>query len=419
MRKRRPVRQAAVSTLISPAGPLIDLNSITGSSSVRPADPDKRKQFSSMQQTDKSEYVEFKNIRKIYGRKEVLSDVSISIREGELLSLLGPSGCGKTTLLRILAGFVTPTRGEVRVGGKLLNPIPPNKRNVGMVFQHYCLFPHMTVYDNVTFGLKMRGLDRKTMESRAMEYLDLVHLADQRDRYPGQLSGGMKQRVALARVLAFQPSVLLLDEPFAALDRNLKDEMQFEVRKLQQLLKITTLFVTHDQKEAMTISDRIAVMNYGHIEHEGRPLEIYDHPRTRFVAEFLGVPHFFKASVVRAEDGLAVVELLDGKKLTVPVKKKPAAKDVWIAVRAERIQVAAAGDNEISGEIQEQDGCVRLPGEIGFTTNAGHIITYEIQVPGGPKLMVEAPRQEKSSGFEPGSRVLVEIMGHNCTLIER
>ena len=336
-----------------------------------------------------------------------------------MLSLLGPSGCGKTTLLRILAGFVTPTRGEVSVGGKLLNPIPPNKRNVGMVFQHYCLFPHMTVYDNVTFGLTMRGMNRKAICERAMECLDMVHLADLKNSYPGQLSGGMKQRLALARVLAFQPSVLLLDEPFAALDRNLKDEMQFEVRKLQQLLKITTLFVTHDQKEAMTISDRIAVMNYGQIEQEGKPLEIYDHPRTKFVAEFLGIPHFFDATVISASRDEATVELLGKQRLTVPVKNKPASSDVIIAVRGERIQVVARTENNEALTNQNPDECLHLPGVITFTTNAGSLITYEVQISHGPTLIVEAPRQEQCAGLEPNCEVDVTIMGHNCTLIER
>ncbi|MFH1137095.1 MAG: ABC transporter ATP-binding protein [Pseudomonadota bacterium] len=372
-----------------------------------------------MRQATPGEYVEFTDIRKVYGRKEVLSGVSVTIREGELLSLLGPSGCGKTTLLRILAGFATPTQGEVRVGGKLLNPIPPNKRNVGMVFQHYCLFPHLTVYDNVTFGLKMRGVDRAAMNKRAMEYLDLVHLADQKNRYPGQLSGGMKQRVALARVLAFQPNVLLLDEPFAALDRNLKDEMQFEVRKLQQLLKITTLFVTHDQKEAMTISDRIAVMNYGRIEHEGRPLEIYDHPRTKFVAEFLGVPHFFSGRVKGWDGGQATVELLDGKVLGIPVRERPSSPDVWVAVRAERIQLGAWNENKRTRAAGEADADLILPGVVVFTTNAGHIITYEVKIPDGTKLLVESPRRDLTAGFQPGDQVEVAIPGQNCILIER
>ncbi len=372
-----------------------------------------------MQQPYRSDYVEFKDIRKVYGRKEVLSGVSITVREGELLSLLGPSGCGKTTLLRILAGFVTPTQGDVRVGGKLLNPIPPNKRNVGMVFQNYCLFPHMTVYDNVTFGLKMRNMDPETMYKRAMECLDLVHLADLKNNYPGQLSGGMKQRVALARVLAFQPSVLLLDEPFAALDRNLKDEMQFEVRKLQQLLKITTLFVTHDQKEAMIISDRIAVMNYGQVEHEGRPLEIYDHPRTKFAAEFLGVPNFFSAKVICTNGDEATVGLPGRQRLTVPVKKKPTSSDISIAVRAERIQITAGNGNGKAMPDKNSAHSLHLPGVVAFTINAGSLITYEVQIPDGPKLIIEAPRQECSAGFEPGDEVEVVILGENCTLIER
>ncbi len=361
-------------------------------------------------------YVQFRDIHKIYGRKEVLAGVSVNIRKGELLSLLGPSGCGKTTLLRILAGFVNPSSGQVRVGGVVQNNIPPNKRNVGMVFQHYCLFPHMTVFDNVTFGLKMRGTDQATMEKRAMEYLDLVHLADQRNRYPGQLSGGMKQRVALARVLAFQPSVLLLDEPFAALDRNLKDEMQFEVRKLQQMLKITTLFVTHDQKEAMTISDRIAVMNYGHIEHEGAPLDIYDHPKTRFAAEFLGVPHFLDARITSCTQGRARVELALGGELSVPVVRPVEPGSAWLAVRAERIQIAALN---ASGQLNPADvqNCVGMPGKIVFATNAGHTITYEVELPDAKRLIVEEPRQDKADGFSPGDDVELLIHAENCSLL--
>jgi ABC-type Fe3+/spermidine/putrescine transport system ATPase subunit len=229
----------------------------------------------------------------------------------------------------------------------------------------------------------------------------------------------MKQRLALARVLAFQPSVLLLDEPFAALDRNLKEEMQFEVRKLQQLLKITTLFVTHDQKEAMTISDRIAVMNYGQVEQQGEPLQIYDHPRTKFVAEFLGIPHFFDATVVSASHNEATVELLGKKRLTVPVKSKPLSSDVIIAVRGERIQVVARRENNEAPTSQNPSECLHLPGVITFTTNAGSLITYEVQIPQGPTLIVEAPRQEQSAGLERNCEVDVTIMGRNCTLIER
>jgi len=367
-----------------------------------------------IQQGSQSDFVEFKAISKFYGRNEVLSSVSVGIKQGQLLSLLGPSGCGKTTLLRILAGFATPTKGEVWVGGELLNRIPPNKRNVGMVFQHYSLFPHITVYENVTFGLKMRNMDAQTMEQRAMECLDLVHLADIKDKYPSELSGGMKQRIALARVLAIQPTVLLLDEPFAALDRNLKEEMRFEVRKLQQLLKITTLFVTHDQKEAMTISDRIAVMNYGQIEQEGRPLDIYDNPRTLFVAEFLGVPNLLNVSVIGYNGTAAEVQLPGGRQLTVPISDEPAKSEMRLAVRSESIRLMA-GTPPASGL---ESNSLELLGEVTFASNVGSQITYEVQVTEGPKFTVEVPRQERSAGFRPGDSVRVVIEGRNCTLVE-
>ena len=248
--------------------------------------------------------VEFKDVHKSYGQLEALRGVSLSIRRGELLTLLGPSGCGKTTLLRILAGFVRPTEGEVWLAGERIDGVPPAKRNVGLVFQNYSLFPHMTVFDNCAFGLQMRHLDRAAIRERVREVLELVHLAEYAGAYPSQLSGGMQQRIALARVIAIQPRALLLDEPFGAIDRRLRDEMQVEVKKLQQKLGITTLFVTHDQQEALIMSDRIVVMNEGLVEQEGMPLAIYDSPRTRFVAGFLGMENLLPVAG-RASNGRA------------------------------------------------------------------------------------------------------------------
>ena len=362
--------------------------------------------------------VEFRNIRKVFGGQPALADVSLHIRQGELLSLLGPSGCGKTTLLRILAGFVSPTAGDVVVGGQRLNAVAPNKRNVGMVFQNYSLFPHMTVFENVVFGLKMRRLDSASMRRRAMTVLDLVHMADLHRSYPGQLSGGMQQRVALARVLAIQPSVLLLDEPFGALDRRLKDEMQVEVRKLQQMLKITTLFVTHDQREAMIISDRVAVMNAGRIEQEGPPVEIYDHPRTRFIADFLGIRNLLPARVVSTRPGRVGVEIADGSRMWVACPAEIDTRDVVVALRAELVHLSAADETCASPDGVPAEA-LSLSGRVGFVTNLGSQVTYEIELSGGLQLIAEVPRIDHRGAFAPGDGVKVHIQGQHCRLMQR
>ncbi|HVX74876.1 MAG TPA: ABC transporter ATP-binding protein [Bradyrhizobium sp.] len=241
-------------------------------------------------------------ITKSYGDNVVLKPLNLEIRAGELLSLLGPSGCGKTTTLRILAGFVSPDTGTVRLGGKDVTDTPPNQRGLGMVFQSYSLFPHMTVAQNVAFGLKMRGVSAANRSEPVREMLGVVHLADFSERYPAQLSGGQQQRVALARALVTKPSVLLLDEPLAALDKNLRERMQFEIRDLQRRLGITTVLVTHDQEEAMTMSDRIAVMSQGELVQIGRPDGVYERPQTRFVSEFLGTSNLFEGRCVGIDD---------------------------------------------------------------------------------------------------------------------
>lgn len=261
--------------------------------------------------------VEFRGVRKFYGANEVIASVFLSVRRGELLTLLGPSGCGKTTLLRLLAGFIRPSEGEIWLGGKRIDHVPPSKRNIGMVFQSFALFPHMTVHDNIAFGLRMRRFDKQTVEKRVMDVLDLVHLVEWRSAYPSQLSGGMQQRVALARVLAIQPRVLLLDEPFGAIDRRLRDEMQIEVRKLQRILGITTIFVTHDQQEALIVSDRITIMNQGKVEQEGAPVELYDRPKTIFVARFLGTPNLIPAKMCSIGEGCAIVEFGNNLRMAV------------------------------------------------------------------------------------------------------
>jgi iron(III) transport system ATP-binding protein len=248
--------------------------------------------------------VELHGVTKRYGALAVVDDISLTIEHGRLVCLLGPSGCGKTTTLRLIAGFVEPSAGEIRVGGKVLSSpartIPPERRNMSMIFQSYALWPHMTVADNVAYGLKLRKADRATIDRKLRAILATTHLGALADRYPGELSGGQQQRVALARALIIDPETLLLDEPLSNLDANLREEMRFEVRRLHDEYRYTTVYVTHDQSEAMTTADVIAVMNAGKIEQAGSPQDIYDQPRSEFVARFIGSSNVLKGSALDA-----------------------------------------------------------------------------------------------------------------------
>ena len=243
--------------------------------------------------------VELRNLTKRYGPIAVVDDVSLQIEHGHLVCLLGPSGCGKTTTLRLIAGFVEPSEGEIRVGDRLISSpahtLPPEQRNMSMIFQSYALWPHMTVTENIVYGLKLRKLDRDTIGKKLDAILATTKLAPLASRYPGELSGGQQQRVALARALIVEPETLLLDEPLSNLDANLREEMRFEVRRLHDAYRYTTVYVTHDQSEAMTTADLICVMNGGKVEQSGSPEDIYDRPRSEFVARFIGSSNVFKA----------------------------------------------------------------------------------------------------------------------------
>ena len=254
--------------------------------------------------TERGLAVELSELTRVYGAVKALDGFTLHIAPGELVALLGPSGCGKTTALRILAGLDKATSGSVSVGGRELTKVPANKRDMGMVFQAYSLFPHMTVIDNVAFGLKMRGRDGATRRTRAGDMLDLVGLAEHADRYAHQLSGGQQQRVALARALAIEPSVLLLDEPLSALDAKVRVQLRDEIRRVQIEVGTTTLFVTHDQEEALAVADRVGVMNSGRLEQLAPPAELYSAPASRFVGEFVGLSNRVPAEV---RDGTASV----------------------------------------------------------------------------------------------------------------
>jgi putative spermidine/putrescine transport system ATP-binding protein len=277
-------------------------------------------------------------VSKSFGAVQVIKDLSLDIERGEFVSLLGPSGSGKTTLLMLLAGFEQPTAGSIVLDGRRIDHLPPHRREMGVVFQNYALFPHMSVADNVAFPLKMRGVGRAEVESRVTRALDVVQLAALRDRRPAQLSGGQQQRVALARALVFEPAVVLMDEPLGALDKQLREQMQLDIRALHKRLELTVVFVTHDQSEALTMSDRIAVFNQGIIEQIGPPRDIYDHPRTRFVAEFIGETNLLEGTVKGHDRDGTTIELDARRHLTVARADAllPGAR-VLVSVRPERI----------------------------------------------------------------------------------
>jgi ABC-type Fe3+/spermidine/putrescine transport system ATPase subunit len=263
--------------------------------------------------------IELRNVTKRYGDLVANDDVTLKIRRGELMTLLGPSGCGKTTALRCITGHNIPEEGEVWIDGRNVTNVPTHKRELGMVFQNFALFPHMTVFDNVAFPLMIRRMDKQERRERVMEALRLIRMESYEKHYPRQVSGGQQQRVGLARALVYRPKVLLLDEPLSNLDAKLREEMRFEIRELIDRLGITAVYVTHDQAEALAMSDRVAVMNAGRIEQVGTPDEIYDYPQSRFVADFIGLSDFIEGTVsaLDAERGTALVEA-DGLEISVP-----------------------------------------------------------------------------------------------------
>jgi iron(III) transport system ATP-binding protein len=271
-------------------------------------------------------------------------DVNLEIQKGELVTLLGPSGCGKTTTLRMIAGFEFPTAGRIVLDGEEINSLPPHKREMSMVFQSYALFPHLTVFENVAYGLNVQRLSKKTIAERVGRVLDLVHLQGYGDRAPGQLSGGQQQRVALARALVMEPKVLLMDEPLSNLDAKLREEMRTEIRRIQKTLNITSVYVTHDQIEAMTLSDRIVVMNEGVIEQIGSPVEIYRFPNSRFVANFIGRANFIDGVVLNQKNSRLTVRSL-GESITLSNIKREfrEGEPVTLIVRPEMIQIKKKG----------------------------------------------------------------------------
>ena len=304
----------------------------------------------------RSTTVRLNELTRRYGTQLAVDALSLTIEPGSMLALLGPSGCGKTTCLRMIAGLVQPSSGEIFIDGKRITGTPVHRRNIGMLFQNYALFPHMTVAENVAFGLEARRLPRTEIAARVAGALQLVQLSGYADRMPAQLSGGQQQRVALARCLVVEPSLLLLDEPLGALDKSLRESMQVELRALQQRLGITTIMVTHDQDEALTLADRVAIMRGGQLEQLGSPAEVYQAPASKFVAGFIGVSNFFRGRVDRRDGQAARVTTESGLVLTI-ADCPPGRDDVTVALRPEAVIIdpAAPADapNSVLGTVDQ------------------------------------------------------------------
>ena len=341
-----------------------------------------------------SNEVIIKDAVKRYGDFTALNGVSLNIREGEFFTLLGPSGCGKTTLLRMIAGFNSIEAGDFYFGEKRINDVAAHKRDIGMVFQNYAIFPHLTVKENVAYGLKARKTPKKEIEERVAEALELVQISHLADRKPNELSGGQQQRVALARAFVIEPSVLLMDEPLSNLDAKLRVQMRTVIKKLQRRLGITTIYVTHDQEEALAISDRIAVMKDGNIMQIGTPNEIYAKPQNPFVAGFIGVSNFLECDVKNDE-----VTIQGEMTIKIPVRKEFTGKGK-LSARPEQLFFSETG----------------MPGKILFSTFLGDFIEYEVELDNGQSLIVNEYTKDTAAVHSDGERVHVSFDPNRVSL---
>jgi spermidine/putrescine transport system ATP-binding protein len=343
--------------------------------------------------------IRLERVCKSFGEAVAVDDVSIDIARGEFFSMLGPSGCGKTTTLRMIAGFEEPTAGRVHLDGEDVTLVSPRHRNVNMVFQDYALFPHMTVSENVGFGLKLKHVARAEMRSRIGEMLGVVRLEGLGDRRPAELSGGQRQRVALARALVNRPAALLLDEPLGALDLKLRREMQFELKRIQKSTGTTFVYVTHDQEEALTMSDRIAVMDGGRVQQLADPKSLYERPETSFVADFIGTSNALSMIVDRREGDNAILEPSDGVRIVVPAEC-PVGESLQVSIRPEKIKIVAGHGGSANGP-----GSSRVEGVAVERVYLGSVSQTVVELPGGDRLVVHELNDDSVSSVDPGDGV--------------
>jgi len=351
--------------------------------------------------------VELVAVRRAFPGKTAVDGVDLRVARGEFLTLLGPSGCGKTTILRLIAGFETPDDGTISIGGEDVTTLPPYRRNVNTVFQHYSLFPHLDVFENVAFGLEIRKLPRAELTRKVGDALALVRLSGYEKRSPRLLSGGEMQRVALARALVLEPRVLLLDEPLSALDLKLRKEMQVDLKALQTELGITFIFVTHDQEEALVLSDRIGVMREGRIEQLGPAPSIYEHPETAFVADFMGVKNFFRGRVTAVENREALFTTEGGLTLRLAAETASVGESLLVAVRSERIAFGRT--------IVDDASLQRARGTIVDALYLGSVRQFRVRLNDVESVVVDAPnRSEDSDGWKRGEEVELTWLKASC-----
>jgi len=341
-------------------------------------------------------YVEFNAISKHFGSSVAVADLDLSIEQGEFFSLLGPSGCGKSTTLRMLAGFVKPTKGSIHVNGREITSLPPEARDIGIVFQNYAIFPHMTVFENIAFGLVERKLPRAEIKQKVDAALAEVGMTGFEERYERELSGGQKQRVALARVLVIEPEILLLDEPLSALDKKMREEMKFWIKNIQKSVGITTIYVTHDQSEALTMSDRIAVIDHGKVLQIGTPVEIYEQPASRFIAEFIGESNLLIGTISEIDGNMCTVSLgATTVSANLPVKTNVSSgQEIALLVRPEMIRLHPL----------DADEQPKLTGTISETIYQGSVVRYNIQA-ADQNVMVEIANRPDLPRLNTGDTV--------------
>ncbi len=352
-------------------------------------------------------FVEFDRVQKSYdGVTLVVKDLNLAIGKGEFLTMLGPSGSGKTTCLMMLAGFETATHGEIRLGGRAINNIPPHKRGIGMVFQNYALFPHMTVFENLAFPLEVRKMDKAVIEEKVARALDMVQMRGFEGRRPAQLSGGQQQRIALARALVFEPDLVLMDEPLGALDKQLREHMQYEIKHLHEQLGVTVVYVTHDQSEALTMSDRIAVFNDGVIQQLADPQTLYERPENAFVAQFIGENNTINGRVTAIHDGVATVDIGEASVQALAVNCDGVGQATLLSVRPERV---AINDERVPN---------RLRGRVVELIYLGDHIRCRMEVAGTDDFIVKVPNSHDTAGLKMGEEVAVGWFTEDCRALD-
>jgi putative spermidine/putrescine transport system ATP-binding protein len=357
-----------------------------------------------------SAHVRFKDVQKSYdGKTLVVKNLNLDIQKGEFVTMLGPSGSGKTTTLMMLAGFETATHGEIFLKGTPINNTPPNKRGIGMVFQNYALFPHMTVSENLAFPLQVRGLDKATIESKVARALGMVSLSQFGARKPAQLSGGQQQRVAVARALVFEPDIVLMDEPLGALDKQLREQMQYEIKTLTKSLGVTVVYVTHDQAEALTMSDRIAVFNDGIIQQLSTPSELYEAPINSFVAQFIGENNKLPGKVTKAVNGVCHVSLTDGTQVeALPINLTSGGTTTMLSIRPERVEVDPTGPEFTN----------RITGTVNDIIYLGDHLRARLTAGGSDNFVVKAPNRDGQRRLEKGQSVTLGWRTKDCRALD-